>query len=42
MRKGFAALAFVGVAATVALYALNTTTSSSVNFLAHEDDVAFI
>ena len=42
MRKGFARLAFVGVAATVALYAISSTSTNSMNFLSQDDDIAFI
>ena len=42
MRKGFTALAIVGVAATVALFALTTFTPKAVTMYTQEDDFAFI
>lgn len=42
MKKGFTALAIVGVAATVALFALTTFTPKGVTMYTQEDDFAFI
>jgi len=42
MRKGFAALAIVGVAAAVALFAVTTLNPKAVTMFTQEDDFAFI
>jgi glutamine cyclotransferase len=42
MRKGFAALAVVGVAATVALFAMTSFTPKAVTMYTQEDEFAFI
>jgi Holliday junction resolvasome RuvABC DNA-binding subunit len=42
MRKGFASLAIVGVAATVALFALNSYSPKAVTMYTQDEDLAFI
>jgi hypothetical protein len=42
MRKGFAALAVVGVAATVALFAVTSFTPKAVTMYTNQDEMAFI